>query len=205
MTELVSSPLIFPKIVPNDWEEWNRVWEKNKKYSPKVIRSPNPGQNFWLGFDIYVKEGVDATEMVTYQCENLNCPELFNSLFDNLDKFPMDIYLVRVVQSFSRVYPHHDFSKPPEIPGHSIRTMLYDDNPKQTWWYENAEGTREYLKLPEDSNTWWYHDSKVKHGTDYIPGHNKQLIMYRGVVKEDKMEALLNESVQRYSDYTIYL
>lgn len=205
MTQLVSTPLIFPKVIPNDWNEWNRVWEKNKKFSPKIQRSSNQGYVHWQGFDIYVKEGVDASQIIKYKCENLNCPELFNSLFDNLDALPIELYVVRVVQSLNVINPHRDFIAPPESPRHSLRTMLYDDNPRQTWWYESNAGDKEYLKLPNDSNTWWYNDVTVKHSTDYIPNYGKQLIMYRGIVKEEKLESLINQSVEKYSDYAIYL
>ena len=58
--------------------------------------------------------------------------------------------------------------------------------------------------MPDDTNTWWYDDTKVKHGTDYIRGHGKQLIMYRGIPKEEQMKVLIEDSMRQYSDYVIY-
>ena len=48
----VSVPLIFPKIVPSDWEVWDKVWEQNKKFVPKLVNTKNLGQTYWIGFDI---------------------------------------------------------------------------------------------------------------------------------------------------------
>ena len=95
----VSVPLIFPKVVPNNWEIWNNVWEQNKKFVPKSLQTKNIEQVYWVGFDIYVKPGINPTDVIPYTCKNVNCPELFPSLFDNLDKLPIEVHLVRVLQS----------------------------------------------------------------------------------------------------------
>jgi hypothetical protein len=202
MTTAISTPIIFPKVVPNNWDEWGKVWNKYKQFSSKLQSTKNTGQVFWIGFDIYVKDGIDATDIVKYKCENVNCPELFNSLFDNLDKLPVDLYVVRVLQSLAPVSAHSDYST--DSGNHSLRSMLYDNNPKETWWYKNDNSNKQYLKLPEDTNTWWYSDTKVKHGTDYVTGYQKQLIMYRGAPKETEMSALLEKSMNKYSEYVIY-
>ena len=199
----VSIPLIFPKIVPNDWSQWNKIWKKNAKFSPKITQTKNSGQVFWIGFDIYVKDGIDANDIIKYRCENINCPELFPSLFDNLDKLPIEVQVVRVLQSQSRAHAHQDFAIDSDY--QSVRTMLYDNNPKQTWWYEDDKSKKYYLELPEETNTWWYDDTKIKHGTDFYPGYNKQLIMYRGKIKEELLTPTLTASMIKYSDYVIYV
>jgi hypothetical protein len=198
----VSVPLIFPKVVPNDWEIWNNVWEKNKKFVPKSLHTKNIGQVYWLGFDIYVKPGIDSNDIMPYICKNVNCPELFPSLFDNLDKLPIEVHVVRVLQSFNRVPAHQDFAS--RTGYNSIRSLLTDNNPTQTWWYEDSNTNKHYLKLPEDTNTWWYDDAKVKHGTDFYIGYKKQLVMYQGLIK-DSLESVLENSIQKYSDYVIYV
>ena len=198
----VSVPLIFPKIVPNDWELWDKVWEQNKKFVPKSLQTKNIGQVYWVGFDIYVKPGIDPTDITSYTCKNVNCPELFPSLFDNIDKLPIEVHVVRVLQSLGGVPAHHDYAK--ETGYNSIRTLLTDNNPKQTWWYEDNNTNKHYLKLPEDTNTWWYDDAKVKHGTDFNAQYKKQLIMYQGLIK-DSLGSVLEDSIQKYSDYVIYV
>ena len=198
----VSVPLIFPKVVPNNWEIWNNVWEQNKKFVPKSLHTKNIGQVYWLGFDIYVHPGIDSNDIMPYTCKNVNCPELFPSLFDNLDKLPIEVHVVRVLQSVAKVYAHQDFAS---ITGYnSIRSLLTDNNPTQTWWYEDSNTNKHYLKLPEDTNTWWYDDAKVKHGTDFNPRYQKQLIMYQGLIK-DSLESVLSDSIEKYSDCVIYV
>lgn len=29
---IISTPIIFPKVVPNDWVEWDKVWNKYEGY-----------------------------------------------------------------------------------------------------------------------------------------------------------------------------
>jgi hypothetical protein len=198
----ISVPLIFPKVVPSNWDTWNSIWEQNKIFIPKTQSTPNPGQVMWEGFDIFVKDGIDATDLTKYSCKNVNCPELFPSLFDNLDSLPIDVQVVRVLNSLSKVPPHRDFLV--ETNYNAVRSFLCDNNSKQTWWYETDQ-TKSYLSLPEETNTWWYNDLRVKHATDFYPGHSKQLIMYRGTLKEDLMSSILRDSMQKYSDYIIYI
>ena len=198
----VSVPLIFPKVLPNNWEIWNSVWEQNKKFVTKTSQTKNSKQVYWVGFDIYVKQGIDAADIMSYTCNNVNCPELFPSLFDNLDKLPIEVHVVRVVQSFSKVYAHHDYVA--RTGYNSIRSIIHDTNPTQTWWYEDSNTNKHYLKLPEDTNTWWYDDLKVKHATDFYLGYQKQLIIYQGLIK-DSLESVLTDSIQKYSDYVIYV
>ena len=198
----VSVPLIFPKVVPNDWSVWNKVWEQNKKFVPKSLQTKNLAQAYWVGFDIYVKPGIDLNDIMSYSCKNVNCPELFSSLFDHLDKLPIEVHVVRVLQSFTKVYAHQDFAS--RTGYNSIRSLLTDNNPKQTWWYEDSNANKHYLKLPEDTNTWWYDDAKVKHGTDFNAQYKKQLIMYQGLIK-DSLGSVLEDSIQKYSDYVIYV
>jgi hypothetical protein len=196
----VSIPLIFPKIVPNHWDEWWKLWNNYKKFVPRINTSKNAKAVPWIGFDVYVKDGVDSTHSSKYKCENVNCPELFNSLFDNLDKLPIDLQVVRILQSLTEVAPHHDYADQ-----YSIRSLLYDDNPKQTWLYENDRKDIEYLRMPSDTNTWCYDDVKVKHGTKFTRGFSKQLVLYYGIPKEPDLTTLIDDSIKKYSDYVIYL
>lgn len=199
----VSVPLIFPKIVPDDWDTWNRVWNKNKKFISKIQKTLNAGQVFWVGFDIYVKDNIDADDITKYKCENLNCPELFSSFFNNIDEFPMDVYVVRVLQSLAPVVPHYDYAT--DSDRHSLRSLLVDNNTKPTWFYKMRDDSKIYLQLPEDTNTWYYNDKLLKHGTDYTNGQNKQLIMYRGKIREDKLDFLLKKSIEKYRDYSLFI
>jgi hypothetical protein len=199
----VSVPLDFPKIVPSNWDTWNSVWEENKKYIPKILTTNNAGRVHWVGFDIYVKPGVDATSIIKYECKNVNCPDLFPILFDNIEKLPIDVHVVRVLQSLGKVSAHQDFAT--ESAYNSIRSILVDNNSKQTWWYEDESKNKYYLDLPQNTNTWWYDDAKIKHGTDFYIGHSKQLLMYRGPVKLDSFSNTIANGISKYPNHVIYV
>jgi hypothetical protein len=195
---IVSSPIIFPKIVPDDWDRWSKLWNDEATIGAKVIKNHNDTGVFWRGINVYVKLGIDSTEYTRYKIKNVICPEMFPSLFDNLDSFPFDIDVMQIVSSIHPVQPHHDHIKAKL----SIRSMLYDDNPKPTYYYD-INGVNTYQLLPDDTNTWVYHDNRYKHGTDYYYGHTKQLIIFYGTVKRDILESNLTSSIDRYKDYII--
>jgi hypothetical protein len=196
MQSLISTPLIFPKVTAlSGWEE---VWSANAKFVRKHTSNHNVGQAFWKGFDIYVKPGFDAQAYSGYAFENVNCPELFPSIFNNLDMLPIEVTLVRAMSSISRVIPHCD-STTNDL---SVRTILVDNNPRQTFYYQ-FNNKQSYQHLPEDTNTWMYWDNNSKHGTDFYQGHNKILIAYYGTMKENYVD-YFNQSTSLYKDFVIY-
>jgi len=195
---MISSPIAFPKIVPNDWDRWWKLWEKEAAPAIKVLKNHNTTNANWIGLNVYVKEGVDSVAYSNYKIKTVNCPELFSTLFDNIDKFPFDISIMQIVSSRGLVTPHNDNTNP-KI---SIRSMLADTNFTPTFYY-NIGGDKKYQTLPSDTNTWVYHDNKYKHGSDYYYGHTKHLIIYHGTAKRDLLEQNLLSCHNQYSDYII--
>ncbi len=200
MNNLISLPLDIPKIKPSNWDAWWSIWSKESKVIPKVVGNHNFNSALWRGFDIYVKNNVDTIECTGYNAKNINCPELFPSIFENLNKFPLEIEIVRVVSSLGKVLPHTDQTEN-EI---SVRTMLYDNNFTKTFYYE-IDSQKKYQQLPEESNTWMYWDNKFKHGTDWYLGHSKHLIMYFGKTKLSTLDQYIDASLDLYKDYIIYV
>jgi len=197
--KIISSPIVWPKIQPTDWSAWWKIWLTEGKRVPKVAVNHNETGALWRGFDIYVAPGADPEAMTGYRSTNVNCPELFPSLFDNLDEFPMEIKVMRVVSSLATVIPHQDHT----VPAISVRSMLYDNNFKPTFYYKAGDKTL-YQTLPQESNTWLYWDNKSKHGTDFWYGHHKQLIVYYGNFKINKYESVIKESQQTFSSFIHY-
>lgn len=196
MDSFVSIPINFPPIRPAEWESWWKVWNQNASFMKKNIKNQNDGQALWRGFDIYVANNCDSN-YYGYNVKNINCPELFPILFDNLDKFPMHIHIVRAVSSMAKVFPHHDMT----TKHISLRSLLFDNNPKLNFYY-CYNNKKKYQSLPSDTNTWAYNDHLVKHGTDFYLGHYKILIMYWGTIKEN----ILLDSTKHFrdSEHTIY-
>jgi len=195
---IISSPIAFPKIVPNDWDRWWKLWTTEATTAIKVSKTHNSTGGPWIGLNAYVKSGVDAMAYTGYNIKNVSCPELFPSLFDNLDSFPIDISVMQIVSSRCPSPPHTDHTEPRV----SVRSMLYDNNFTPTFYYL-VDGEKKYQTLPNNTNTWIYHDNKCKHGSDYYYGHSKHLIIYHGKIKKDILDQNLLSCHNQYSDYII--
>lgn len=198
LDSVVSSPISFPKVEPNDWERWWELWTTEASPAVKVVKNHNSTGGPWVGMNVYVKPGIDNIEYTGYNIKNVICPELFPSLFNNLDKFPIDIAVMQIVSSRWPSPPHCDHSNPRV----SVRSLMYDNNFTPTFYY-NINGNKKYQTLPNDSNTWIYHDNKHKHGSDYYYGHSKHLIIYHGQIKQDLLEENLKLSTAQYSTHVI--
>lgn len=195
---LISAPIEFPVIEPNNWNTWWDMWYNHASILAKINKNHNSTQAYWKGFDIYMRDGADPLDFY-YKSKNMNCSNLFPSLFDNLDKLPLEIDVVRVVSSISKVSPHRDAS----YPSTGIRTLLYDNNVRPNFYY-TFNNHIEYQTLPKDTNTWMYNDHKSLHGSDFYPGHSKILIMYYGTIKDEMLDKNLEKNIDRYKDYVIY-
>jgi hypothetical protein len=198
LENIVSSPIVFPKIIPNDWDRWWKLWTSEANVAIRVKKTHNMVGGPWIGMNVYVKPGIDNIEYTGYNIKNISCPELFPSLFDNLDLFPIDISVMQVVSSRRPSTPHTDYTEP-RI---SVRSMMYDNNFTPTFYYQ-IDGDKKYQTLPEDTNTWIYHDNKYKHGSDYYYGHSKHLIIFHGEVRKDILQDNIDLCKDRYSNHII--
>lgn len=197
--DVISSPLQIPIIQPNNWDKWWDLWFNEASAVQKISKNHNQYAAPWKGLDIWVKDGIDAESETQYRAKNLNCLELFDSIFDNLDQFPIDIDIVRAVSSMGHVLPHHDSV----CDSLSVRSLLYDNNIKSTFYYQ-IDNKKVYQKLPPTTNTWMYWDHKRKHGTDYYFGHSKILITYIGKTKPNFDIFKFSESAKLFDGYTVY-
>ena len=195
---LISYPLDFPMVVPDDWDKWWSVWSKEAVFVPKVGKNANMLGAMWKGFDIYVANNVDSINDTQYKCKNINCTDLFTNVFNNVDLLPIDVSIMRVVSSLGPVLPHRDFTN--DI---SIRSMLYDTNTQPTFYYTNGT-IKQYQKLPPETNTWGYWDTNTKHGTDFRNGHNKILVMWFGKTKKQTEQLCYQISKQKFEPYHVF-
>ena len=195
MQDIISTPLIFPKVEPSNWFEWWKLWFNHSKGLKKVVQNHNEAGAKWVGMDIYVAPGVDIVEATGYHAPYIDCSGLFKKTLDNIDQLPVNVQVIRAVSSLYEHHPHTDFS----VPKFSVRSMLYDTNLTSTFYYQFNDATV-YQQLPNDSNTWGYWDHKCKHGTDFYVGHRKILLIYYGTSKEN-MD--ISDSINYYADYVI--
>jgi len=199
MKNIISAPLDFPIILPTNIEKWNALWESEAAHIPKISVNHNYGQAHWHGVDVYVKDGIDAGQCTRYNAKNINCPELFKSLFDNLDSFPIDLEVMRIVSSKRTVTPHRD-SKNPML---SVRSILFDNNPTSTFYYQ-FNNQKRYQTLPVETNSWIYWDQNSLHGSDFDPRYHKILVMYYGKPKTQLIDPAFNASKIKYDNFIIY-
>ena len=199
MQNILSTPLHLPRVEPINWDNWWTLWYKESRPVKKIQTNHNTYTAPWRGFDIWVKPGIDTEETTKYKSKNLNCPELFPSIFDNIDQFPIDIEVVRFVSSIGEVFPHTDY----DSESLSVRSLVYDNNVRPNFYYLK-DTKREYQLLPPDTNTWAYWDHKRKHGTNWYFGHSKILITYFGKPREGVYQDMLTKNAQQYQEYVIF-
>jgi len=94
-----------------------------------------------------------------------------------------------------------------------IRIMLDDQNPKETFWLTPAskhqpqtnipEEDKHYVKLPIDTNTFAWNNEDFLHGADFNPQYRKIIVVVKGWIDVNRLEPLLDESLNKYNEYVI--
>ena len=173
---LISRVLNVPKVEPISWEKWWDFWNTNAKPLKKSVSNHNAGSAQWIGFDCYRHSSYNPATLTThYKAEFFDCSELLPMLSDVISQLPIFVSNARIIQSRSMFPPHRDYTQD----NISVRTMLYDSNPKSTFYYISSK-SKDYQQLPDSSNTWMYYDHVALHGTDYNPAYQKIMIAYYG-------------------------
>lgn len=198
MNNLISTPIDLPIVQPVDWMQWWDLWHRESRPVVKAASNHNKYAAPWKGLDIWVRPGVDAASETKYKAKNLDCPELFPSIFENLEKFPIDIDIVRMVSSMGPVLPHTDHGQETL----SVRSLVYDNNIRPTFYYM-IDGVKTYQQLPPTTNSWMYWDHKTAHGTDWVFGHSKLLITYFGRIKESFNDDAFKKTASSFADFAI--
>lgn len=198
--DTISVVVDLPRLEPSDWGKWWAHWDKNSKMLTKENTNHNTYKaGGWCGFDCYRKPYYNP-KATAYMSSLVDCSAVFPELYTFIDCIPMEVYLVRILESMSAFVPHNDFTKP----HYAWRTLLFDNNPSSTFYYMNGE-EKIYQRLPDkESNTWVFKDHITKHGTDYDPRYKKLLITYYGENRNDPyMDTIFND--QKYSTYSVKL
>lgn len=167
--KIVSTPINFPKLVPDDWDKWWNIWNR---YSTPLVKkgiSPNNQSGLHVGFDVF-KISVFSP---TYEAAYVDLSVLYPSLYEQIVSLPMQIYGARFVSSKG------------DFPGHidnrwiswSLRNMFHCEDPEPQWFYTDMENkNKTFLTLPESTNWWAYLDGAIKHGTHYKENYPKIIL-----------------------------
>ncbi len=129
--------------------------------------------------------------------------DVYNKIMDH---FPFKtLSRIRLWSSTKNVLFHRDHTKFVDFPG-AFRIMLYDENPDQTLsLIESLPDTLDDLskKFPiprlSDTNSYVWNNLRTKHGSEFIPGFRKIIIILdRYELDIDKYQTLIERSVDKY-------
>jgi hypothetical protein len=199
--DFLSTILDIPRIVPDDWDTWWDYWNKESKRLSKVYASQNgePGLNHWHGVQIYG----DDTVFDPWDIKTVDCQHLFPKMFETIFSLPINIQRIRAVKSLGMFTPHKDHP----FPLLSCRVMFHDTNPTPTFFYlaNNKVSFQHVPKLEEEnnSNTWIYPDQSCDHGTFHSTDYEKILFMILGEWDTEKLNELIDRSLEKYKDFVI--
>jgi hypothetical protein len=220
-------PLALPKFELDNVDAFWRIWNSEvaavsrQHIDRGALGKDNPVMSFtqWEGLAMYedlslLAKAAWATKISTELTASQ--PRFLKSVFDLL---PFKrIRSVRLWSANREVKAHYDGNLPASLDGvlkfpTEIRIMLDDQNPTETFWLTPVgqhnpqtpvpEADRHYVKLPIDTNTFAWNNEDFLHGADYDPQYRKILVVVKGWIDIDRLEPLLDQSLEKYSDYII--
>ena len=220
-------PLALPRFVLDDVNEFWRIWNSEvtavarQHIDRGALGKDNPVMSFtqWEGLALYedstlLSKAAWNTKISTALATSQH--EFLKSVFKLL---PFKrIRSVRLWSANREVRAHYDGNLPASLDGvlrfpTEIRIMLDDQNPTETFWLtpvgqHNPQTTvpeedRHYVKLPIDTNTFAWNNEDFLHGADYDPKYRKILVVIKGWVDVERLESLLDASLNKYPEYII--
>jgi hypothetical protein len=201
---IVATPLNLPRIEPDNWDIFYKIWNEHSGPVKKIKVNNNPfytkeigDDTAWQGLDIYKKTNINLALDAPYFNIKHELPIMFNSI----ENLPIkNIYSVRILQSKIEVLPHTDRNKDEW----AVRAFLQYTDTNPQWYFTDQVNlkTRHFLNLPNDTNWFAYNDASCLHGTVYNPLHPKLLVQvhFFGSILN-----LIQDSINKYKDYTIDL
>lgn len=197
---LISAVLPIPKIEPDSWDEWWKLWDENSNPIFKIKGNHNSpaGLNKWVGFDLYRTSNYNE-DNDPYKSNYIDCADKFPIMFSMLKNIPINISHIRAISSTQQFTAHKDHNKPII----SLRVMLFDNNPRDTFYYMLSNRKLKFQKFPENSNTWIYQDHLAEHGTHFILNHFKIILQIWGEWDFQKLKLLVESSDKNYSVFEV--
>jgi hypothetical protein len=206
-------PLAVPKILPYDLEKFVDYYFSMAKtrHGYAYGKSEKQSADREL-FPVFLS--IDSPNCLDNDKANIreDFPKLFPEILEQIyECLPVnrDVSIEYSLWSAKRsVREHRDKQRMLDLPI-NWRIKLYDTNPKETLYIipdpPNTINQKQFLKIPEDSNTFAWNNLRVLHGSDFIPGHRKILMipLFGHYVNENKLVDLLDRSVSRYKEFTM--
>jgi hypothetical protein len=227
--DLVAVPLAVPKFeldsVEDFWRVWNteveRVARQHIDRGAAGVKGASLDTTQWDGLAMYEDEMLlGNAAWRTKVCHELATtqPNYLKSIFSELPF--VRIRSVRLWSAHTTIPPHYDGNMPAALDGvmhfpSEIRIMLDDKNPAETFWLCSSKkykpntkeiipnSDRRYVKLPSDTNAFAWNNEDNLHGADFDPQYRKILVVIKGWVDVNRLERLLDASIEKYPNYVI--
>jgi len=205
---IIATPLDIPSIVPDDWDVFWEIWNKNadnlvKTYfipqHPLIRPAPNNSMlgrnNIWIGMDIY--QTSLSEKRTLWSSPYVDIRDKLPKMYQQCMELPFQhVSAIRIVKSLVDFPPHADDGRDTW----RIRAMLYHPWDEQQWTFSLPNNDKVIpLKLPKETNWFSYNDKNCWHGTTYNPDREKLLVIVDGYIPK----SLLEKSIEKYKDFTV--
>lgn len=226
---IVALPLDLPKFELDSPEEFWKIW--NNQLVPVSrqhidrgavgVANPTLKSTQWDGLALYEDERLLGNAAWRTTVSNELAETQPNYLKSIMESLPFNrIRSVRLWSAHVTIPPHYDGNMPAALDDKmhfptEIRIMLDDKNPQETFYLcsnvKYKPNTKDpipvddkyYVKPPADTNTFAWNNEDYLHGADFNPEYRKILVVIKGWVDIDKLEALLDASIAKYPDFVL--
>ncbi len=224
---VVSLPLDLQPFEFDDpgafWDLWTKenyvVWRNHIDRGSSNLTNPELSHTQWHGMALY--EDMDLYDhgswgtKITDETRSI-CPKMVERMFDELPF--VRLRSIRLWSAHKEIPAHYDGNMPDSLDGKmffptEIRVMLQDDNPNPTFWLTSAkehkpntivpQDKKHYVVLPPDTNTFAWNNEDYLHGADFDGENRKVLAVIKGWVDLDKLESLIDKSIEKYKDFVL--
>lgn len=224
-------PLALPRFELDDVAKFWEIWNANvatvarqvtlKDRGSEGVANPSMSRTQWDGLALYEDTTLlDWAAWRTVVSEELadSQKNYIKSIFDQL---PFQrIRSIRLWSAHTKIPPHYDGNMPPALDNvlqfpAEFRIMLDDKNPTETFWicsskkykpgqtHSVSDNDKLFIKLPADTNSFSWNNENFLHGADYDPQYKKILVVIKGWVDLDKLEALIDASIKKYPEFIV--
>ena len=212
MKDLAYVPLDLPRI-DIDYDEISEFFEEHK-------HNQYPFEETWEGIYLIgdVKDWDDPVStresfLIKYETDNARwnpkIPEHLLILFKQIiEQLPFSYCTSVTLLSQKTMIPPHiddeytgDLGTQPEPAG--LKVMLSHHDTKSFFVMENREAKRQFIVLPEDTNSFAVSDRRFPHGAKKPRDKKKFILSCFGHIDIAKHEELVKRSVEKYEEYVI--
>lgn len=197
---IIYTPLDLPRIEPDDWDIFWKIWNDHAKPMYKKLKGGwefyRPDKSLWHGIDIYKEtEKIHAWPAPYYDIQ-YELPNLYNLI----KTLPLTVERARLVESKESFGAHTDDNVDKWV----ARAHFYNQAAHGQWFFTAPGGIGEkfYMSGPEDTNWFAFNDRHCWHGTDYDSNRPKILLQ---IYTTNMPDELISRSIDKYKGYTISL